>query len=76
MTLYVDAGGKLPLGWDQVFGGVKVSYRYKGLRIVAPVDNSTFAWKPPPGVTERASSRGTQRMHRPEPTLRPSTLGV
>jgi hypothetical protein len=57
LSLFIDPIGHLPIGWDQVFGGTKSSYRFRNVRINDPVPADTFHWTIPNGVTERISRK-------------------
>ena len=53
MVYYVDSRTQLPLGWDQDFGGTKMQFRIKALRLNVSVPSGSFEWKPGPGDTEK-----------------------
>ena len=53
MVYYVDPRTQLPLGWDQEFGGTKMQFRIRDLRLNVPVPPGLFEWKPGPGDTEK-----------------------
>lgn len=57
LSLFIDPETKLPIGWDQLFGGTKASYRFRNVRLVDPAPPETFHWKVPEGVKERIVRR-------------------
>jgi len=57
MTFLVDAATKLPVGWDQNFGGQRMSFRFKRLVLGAKVPAGAFTWKPPSGWKEKVPGR-------------------
>jgi len=58
MVFYVDRATRQMLGWDQVFGGRKMYYRFVNLRFDVDVPKDAFEWKPPPGIKERVLRHG------------------
>lgn len=53
MTYLIDVKTKQILGWDQVFGGTVMHYRFGNLRSNIDVPKNAFDWKPIAGVKER-----------------------
>jgi outer membrane lipoprotein-sorting protein len=53
MVFYVNSATRQILGWDQVFGDMKMYFRFDDLRFDVNIPKEAFEWRPPAGFKER-----------------------